>query len=139
MKFYLEWDLRFQGLDDFMFTGKVYIEFEYLYDFMQTGIDYLAGTFYLGRLGKFISSGSQDFRADFMSTGKVYLEDFRQEKKWDIWKKNLRNIPSGKNSLVGYFKIIGIFREGNKVQWDKKILCYVEWDLKYFSMSPYHA
>ena len=105
MKYYLEWDLRFQGLDDLMFTGKVYLEFEYLYDFMQTGIDYLAGTFYLGRLGKFISSGS----------------------------------GSRKNSLVGYFKIIGIFREGNKVQWDKKILCYVEWDLKYFSMSPYHA
>ena len=28
--FYLEWDLRFQGLDDFMLTGKVYLEWEYL-------------------------------------------------------------------------------------------------------------
>ena len=28
-KFYLEWDLRFQGLDDFMLIGTVYLDWDF--------------------------------------------------------------------------------------------------------------
>ena len=130
-KVYLKWDIGFQGLDIYLSICMLYVDWESLSQkgLKALGLGYLSIFVLLCRLGKFFSSENWSKRKiffclvgylyDFMSGGKtnLYFSMFNVilQKFYSEWNKNLIPIPIGKESLVGYSKILFFRQVGFKI------------------------